>query len=141
MFTHISNDSNTNIINNVKRNIDEQLKTIREEEHKKYLQNTSRESSSQQNIAIETNEMNDKTNEQPNDTHNKITNTDINDRDNQCCWPSKTCAIVRHSMINRIDEKRFSQKFGNVKVFHFSGARIEDLNHCIMRIIKNKTDY
>ena len=107
MFTHISNDSNTNIINNVKRNIDEQLKTIREEEHKKYLQNTSHESSSQQNIAIETNEMNDKTNEQPNDTHNKITNSDINDRDNQCCWPSKTCAIVGDSMINRIDEKRF----------------------------------
>ena len=141
MLTHISNDSNTNIINNVKRNIDEQLKAIREEEHKKYLQNTSRESSSQQNIAIETNEMNDKTNEQPNDTHNKITNSDINDRDNQCYWPSKTCAIVGDSMINRIDEKRFLQKFGNVKVFHFSGARIEDLNHCIMLIIKNKPDY
>ena len=141
MFTHISNDSNTNIINNVKRNIDEQLKAIREEEHKKYLQNTSRESSSQQNIAIETNEMNDKTNEQPNDRHNKITNSDINDRDNQCYWPSKTCAIVGDSMINRIDEKRFLQKFGNVKVFHFSGARIEDLNHCIMPIIKNKSDY
>ena len=107
MFTHISNDSNTNIINNVKRNIDEQLKTIREEEHKEYLQNTSRESSSQQNIAIETNEMNDKTNEQPNDTNNKITNSDINDRDNQCYWPSKTCAIVGDSTINRIDEKRF----------------------------------
>ena len=141
MFTHISKDSNTNIINNVKRNIDEQLKAIREEEHKKYLRNTSRESSSQQNIATETNEMNDKTNEQPNDTHNKITNSDINDRDNQCCWPSKICAIVGDSMINRIDEKRFSQKFGNVKVFHFSGARIEDLNHCIMPIIKNKPDY
>ena len=125
----------------MKRNIDEQLKAIREEEHKKYLQNTSRESSSQQNIAIETNEMNDKTNEQPNDTHNKITNSDINDRDNQCYWPSKTCAIVGDSMINRIDEKRFLQKFGNVKVFHFSGARIEDLNHCIMLIIKNKPDY
>ena len=36
-------------------------------------------------------------------------------------------------MINRIDEKEISQKlvtvFGKVKVFHFSGARIEDLNH------------
>ena len=85
--------------------------------------------------------MNDKTNEQPNDTHNKITNSDINDRDNQCCWPSKICAIVGDSMINRIDEKRFSQKFGNVKVFHFSGARIEDLNQYIVPIIKNKPDY
>ena len=103
------------------RNIDEQLKAIREEKHKQYLQNTPRKSPSQENIVIETNEKNDrdKTNEQPNDTHNKITNSDINDRDNQCCWPSATCAIVGDSMINRIDKKRLSQKFGNVKVFHF----------------------
>ena len=73
--------------------------------------------------------------------HNKITNNDINDRDNQCRWPSGTCAIVRDSMINGIDEKRLSQKFDNVKVFHFSGARIEDLNHYIVPIIKNKPDY
>ena len=102
-----------------------------------------RKSPSRENIVIETNEKNDrdKTNEQPNDTHNKITNSDINDRDNQCCWPSGTCAIVGDSMINGIDEKRLSQKFGNVKVFHFSGARIEDLNHYIVPIIKSKPDY
>ena len=120
------------------RNIGEQLKAIREEKHKQYIQGTSRKSPSQENIVIETNEKNDrdKTNEQPNDTHNKITNSDINDRDNQCCWPSGTCAIVGDSMINGIDEKRLSQKFGNVKVFHFSGAGIEDLNHYIVPIIK-----
>ena len=33
VFTHISNDSDTNLINNVNRNIDEQLKAIREEKH------------------------------------------------------------------------------------------------------------
>ena len=33
------------------------------------------------------------------------------------------------------------KKFVNVKVFHFSGARIEDLNHYIVPIIKNKPDY
>ena len=44
-------------------------------------------------------------------------------------------------MVNSIDEKRLSQKYGNVKVFHFSGARTEDLNHYIMPIIKNKPDY
>ena len=44
-------------------------------------------------------------------------------------------------MINGIDEKRLSQKFGNVKVFHFSCARIEDLNHYIVPVIKNKPDY
>ena len=44
-------------------------------------------------------------------------------------------------MVNGIDEKRLSQKHGNVKVFHFSGARIEDLRHYIVPIIKNKPDY
>ena len=37
VFTHISNDSDTNLINNVKRNIDEQLKAIKEEKYKQYL--------------------------------------------------------------------------------------------------------
>ena len=41
-------------------------------------------------------------------------------------------------MVKGIDE---TQKYGNVKVFHFSGARIEDLNHYIVPIIKNKPDY
>ena len=53
VFTHISNDLDTNLINNVNRNIDEQLKAIREEKHKQYLQNTSRKSLSQENIVIE----------------------------------------------------------------------------------------
>ena len=59
VFTHISNDSDTNLINTVNRNIDEQLKAIREEKHKQYLQNTPRKSPSQENIVIETNEKND----------------------------------------------------------------------------------
>ena len=44
-------------------------------------------------------------------------------------------------MVNGIYEKRPSHKFGNLKFFHFSGARIEDLNHYIVSIIKNKPDY
>ena len=47
VFTHISNESDTNLINTVNRNIDEQLKAIREEKHKQYLHNTSRKSPSQ----------------------------------------------------------------------------------------------
>ena len=39
-------------------------------------------------------------------------------------------------MVNSIDEKRLSQKYGNVKGFHFSGARIGDLNHYIMQSSK-----
>ena len=93
VFTHISNKSDTNLINTVNRNIDERLKAIWEEKHKQYLQKNYRESPSHENIVIETNKKNDrdKTNEQPNDTHNKITNSDMDDRDNQCCWPSGTC--------------------------------------------------
>ena len=124
------------------RNIDEQLKAIREEKHKEYLQNTSRKSLSQGNIVIKTNEKNDRDNEQPNDTHdNSEVNSKQDERDNQFCWRSGTCAIAGDSTANGIDEKRLSQNYGNVKVFHFSGARIEDLNHYIVPIIKNKLDY
>ena len=53
VFTRLSNDSDTNVIKTVNRNIDAQLKAIREEKHKQYLQNTSRKSLSQENIVIE----------------------------------------------------------------------------------------
>ena len=140
--TRTSSDSNTNEINTVNRNIDEQLKAIREEKHKEYLQNTSRKSPSQKNIVIETNEKNDRDNEQPNDTHdNNEVKSERNERDNQFHWPSGACAVVGDSMVNGIDEKRLSRKYGNVKVFHFSGARIEDLNHYIVPIIKSRLDY
>ena len=141
--TRISSDSNINEINTANRNIDEQLKAIREK-NTEYLQNTSRKSPSQENIVIETNEKNDrdKTNEQPNDTHdNTKVKSEQDKRGNQFRWPSRTCEIAGDSMINGIDEKRLSQKFGNVKVFYFLDARIEDLNHYIVPIIKNKPDY
>ena len=109
VFTSRSNDSDTNVINTVNRNI-MQLKAVREEKHKQYLQNTPCKSLSQENIVIETNEKNDrdKTNEQPNDTYNKNKNNDINDSDYQCCLPSGKCAIVGDSIINRINEKQLS---------------------------------
>ena len=44
-------------------------------------------------------------------------------------------------MVNGIDEKRLSKTHGNVKVFHFSGARIEEINQYIAPIIKNQPDY
>ena len=103
-----------------------------------------RKSPSRENIVIETNEKNDrdKTNEQPNDTRdkNEVKNKQ-DERDNQYCWPSETCAIAGDSVVNGIDEKRLSQKYGNVEAFHFSGPRIKDLNHYIVPIIKSKPDY
>ena len=43
-------------------------------------------------------------------------------------------------MINGTGEKKL-QKHGNVKVFYFSGARINDINHHLMQIITKQTDY
>ena len=43
-------------------------------------------------------------------------------------------------MVNGIDEKKL-QKHGNVKVFYFSGARINDMNHHLMPIIAKRSDY
>ena len=44
-------------------------------------------------------------------------------------------------MVNGIDEKRLSKKHGNIKFFHFSGERIEDINQYIIPIIKKQADY
>ena len=44
-------------------------------------------------------------------------------------------------MVNNVEEKRLSKKHGNVKVFHFSGARIKNINQYIMPIIKKQPDY
>ena len=55
----------------------------------------------------------------------------------------ETISAVGHQehVHNGIDEKLLSQKFGNVKLVHFSDTRIEVLNHYIVPIIKNKPDY
>ena len=52
-----------------------------------------------------------------------------------------TCAIVGDSVVNGIDEKRLSKRHGNVKFFHFSEARIDDINRYIIPIIKKYPDY
>ena len=49
--------------------------------------------------------------------------------------------VLGDSMVNGIDEKRLSKKRGNVKVFHFSGAIIEDINQYIIPTIKKQPDY
>ena len=47
---------------------------------------------------------------------------------NNSLWPSGTCAIVGDSMIIDTDVKRLPKKHGNINVFHYSGAIIEDIN-------------
>ena len=88
-FTHISSDSDTNEINTVNRNIYEHLRTIREEKHEEYLKKTL-SNLRHKKIVIETDEKNDryKTNEQPNDTHDKNEiKSKQDERENQfCCF-------------------------------------------------------
>ena len=134
--TRISSDSNTNEINTVNRNIDEQVKAIREEKH---IFRTLLANLRHKKICLlkQTKRMT----ETMNSPMIHMTTSEQDERDNQSRWPSGTCAIVGDSMVNGIDEKRLSQKYGNVKVFHFPGARIENLNHYIVPVIKNKPDY
>ena len=73
-FTRISSDSGTNEINTVNRDIDEQLKAIMEENTRNILRTLlANVYGKNVNIVIETNEKidQDKTNEQPNNTHEK----------------------------------------------------------------------
>ena len=130
--------SDINIIshNPSKRNIDDQLKTIREENHKEYLHNAGLKSPSLENNK---NNKNSKQCDNLQDRH--VDKNYPNETNNKSFWPSGTYVIVDDSMVNGIDEKRLSKKHGNVKVFHFSGARIEEINQYIIPIIMKQQDY
>ena len=115
--------------------IDDQLKIIRKEKHQEYLLNTGCKSPSSENT------KNNKNTKQFSDQQAKKENiNEAEETNKEFHWPSGTCAIVGDSMVNGIDEKRL-QKHGNVKVFYFSGARINDTNHHLMPIIAKRPDY
>ena len=119
-----------------KRNIDDQLKTIREEKHKEYLHNAGCKSP-----LLENNKSNENQKQCDNLQDRNVDKKQPKETNNNSLWPSGTYVIVGGSMVNSIDEKRFSKKHGNVKVFHFSGARIQDINQYIIPIIKKQPDY
>ena len=126
------NTVNTEITN---MSIDDQLKMIREEKHQEYLLSTNCKSSSLENT---NNNKNTKQFCDPQARKENLNETaEIN---KEFHWLSGTCAIVRDSMVNGIDEKKL-QKHGSVKVFYFSGARINDMNHHLMPIIAKRPDY
>ena len=106
-----------------KRNIDDQLKTIRDEKHKEYLHNAGCKSP-----LLENNKNNENAKQCDNLQDRNVDKKQPKETNNNSLWPSGTCVIVGDSMVNSIDEKRLSKKYGNVKVFHFSGPRIEDIN-------------
>ena len=116
-------------------NIDDQLKKIRKGKHQEYLLNTGCKSPSSENT------KNNKNTKQFSDQEAKKENINKAEETNKAFyWPSGTCTIVGDSMVNGINEKRL-QKHGNVKVFYFSGARINDMNHHLMPIIAKQPDY
>ena len=106
--------------------IDDQLKMIREEKHQEYLLNTGCKSPYSENTK---NNKNTKQFSDPQTTKENVNK--VAETNKEFHWPSGSCAIVGDSMVNGIDEKKF-QKHGNVKVFYFSGARINYMNHHLM---------
>ena len=130
-----SRDVNTLNTKSSGKSIDDQLKIIRKEKHQEYLLNTGCKSPSSENT------KNNKNTKQFSDQQAKKENINKAEETNkEFHWPSGTCAVVGDSMVNGIDEKRL-QKHGNVKVFYFSGARINDMNHHLMPIIAKQPDY
>ena len=126
------NTVNTEIAN---ISIDDRLKMIREEKHQEYLLSTGCKSPSLENID------NNETRKQFCDPQARKENlNETAEINKEFHWPSGTCAIVGDSMVNGIDEKKL-QKHGSVKVFDFSGARINDINHHLMPIIAKRPDY
>ena len=102
--------SDVNIIshNPSKRNIDDQL-MIREEKHKEYLHNAGRKSQS-----LENNKNNENSKQCDNLQDRNVDKNQPKETNNRSPWPSSTCVIVGDSMENGIDQKRLSEKHGNV---------------------------
>ena len=114
---------------------DDQPKIIRKEKHQEHLLNTGCKSPCSENA------KNNKNTKQFSDQQAKKENiNEVEETNKEFHWPSGTCAIIGDSMVNGIDEKKL-QKHGNVKVFYFPGARINDTNHHLMPIIAKQPDY
>ena len=123
------NTANTEIAN---MSIDDQLKMIWEEKYQEYHLNTGSKLPSLEN--------NENTKQFSDPQAGKEHLNETAETDKEFHRPSGTCAVVGDSMINGIDEKKL-QNYGNVKVFHFSGARINDVNDYLMSIIAKWPDY
>ena len=117
-------DGNTTInYNSSKRNIDDQVKTNREEEHGEYFHEAGWKSSSLQN-----NNNNKNSQEYDNFQERYVDKNQPMETKNQSLGQSGTCFIVGDSTVNCKDEKVFSKKHGNFKFFTFQGQelKIED---------------
>ena len=106
--------SEINIISHepAKRNIDDQLKTIREEKHKEYLHSADCKSP-----LLEKNKNNDNQKQCDDVQDRNVDKKQPKETKDNSLWLSGPCVIVGGSMVNDIDKKRLSKKHGNVKVF------------------------
>ena len=132
-------DGNTTInYNSSKRNIDDQVKTNREEEHGEYFHEAGWKSSSLQN-----NNNNKNSKECDNFQERYVDKNQPMETKNQSLGQSGTCFIVGDSTVNCKDEKVFSKKHGSFSLSRTKnwGLKIEDVNQYVIRIIKKQPDH
>ena len=132
-------DGNTTInYNSSKRNIDDQVKTNREEEHGEYFHEAGWKSSSLQN-----NNNNKNSKECGNFQERYVDKNQPMETKNQSLGQSGTCFIVGDSTVNCKDEKVFSKKHGSFSLSRTKnwGLKIEDVNQYVIRIIKKQPDH
>ena len=123
--------------------IDDQLKIIRKEKHQEHLLKIGCKSRSSEKNKNDKNtkQFSDQQAQKENINEAAETNKRITVKNNgkEFHLPLGTCAINGDSMVNGIDRKKL-QKHDNVKVFYFSGERI-NMNHHLMPIIAKQPDY
>ena len=66
---------------------------------------------------------------------------DKNQNSNKGEWPKGTIAIIGDSIINGVMEEKLCGKGRNVKVRHFPGSTVDDMNHHIVPILRKKPSH
>ena len=115
--------------------INDQLKMIRQEKHQEHILNTGCKSPSLENTK---NNENAKQFSDPQVTKEN-TNESV-ETNKEFHWPSGTCTILGDSMDKGINKNKL-QKHGDAKLFYFSGARTNDMNHPLTQFIAKQPDY
>ena len=120
-------DSITDIINagkdiptkNITDNLDNLLKSIREEKHESYFKQ----------------KLTKAHNKKSNDTAIDETSSNTNVKPT---WPAVTCLVVGNSILTVIDVKQLSKPNQFVKVCKFRGANIDDLKRYLVPLLKKE---
>ena len=125
----------------------EQLNELREIEHYKYLNNKTKNVTSEDALSDPHNNIKSSlivSDVSPmlcnNNTSNDISINPINDQivNSTHEWPPNTCLIVGDSILNNLDEKRLSKGNVTVKVRSFPGCTVEDMHYYIEPLLRKK---